>query len=163
PNCLCAPALAVRAQRCVGAMGRWLGGAGLMVPSPSTPRAHRSYTPHMQIVVLGAGAIGSVYGAKLSTAHDVTLVARPSHADAINTHGLKVVGTEEATYRVRATTQVESLAPDALVLLTTKVSDTDAAIRPVADLLRPATTILCVQNGLYSENVVKALVGDRCL
>ncbi|HJZ71663.1 MAG TPA: 2-dehydropantoate 2-reductase [Vicinamibacterales bacterium] len=117
----------------------------------------------MQIVVLGAGAIGSVYGAKLSTAHDVTLVTRPAHADAINTHGLKVVGTEKATYRPRAATEVESLSPDALVLLTTKVSDSEAAVRPIARLVTPATTILCVQNGLYSENVVKALVGDRCL
>jgi len=117
----------------------------------------------MHIVVLGAGAIGSVYGAKLSTAHDVTLVTRPSHADAINTHGLKVIGTEEATYRVCATTAVEHLAPDALVVLTTKVSDTAAAIEPIAHLVSPGITILCVQNGLYSENLVKAIVGDRCL
>ena len=67
----------------------------------------------MTIVVLGAGAIGSVYGAKLSTAHDVTLVTRPAHADAINTHGLRVVGTEDAVYRVRADTAVRDLPADA--------------------------------------------------
>lgn len=117
----------------------------------------------MDIVILGAGAIGSVYGAKLSTAHDVTLVARPSHADAINTHGLRVTGIEDRTYRVRAVTEVDALAPDALVVLTTKVSDTPAAIQPIARLVGPETTILCVQNGLYSENLVKAIVGDRCL
>src|SRR5262249_15591960 len=156
---------------CVGVMGPWAWSERLapskqarpIGPTLPTPWAYWSYTPHMQIVVLGAGAIGSVYGAKLSTAHDVTLVTRPAHADAINTHGLKVVGTEKATYRPRAATEVESLSPDALVLLTTKVSDSEAAVRPIARLVTPATTILCVQNGLYSENVVKALVGDRCL
>jgi 2-dehydropantoate 2-reductase len=117
----------------------------------------------VQIVILGAGAIGSVYGAKLSTAFDVTLVTRPSHADAINTHGLRVIGIEEATYHVRATTEVDRLDPDALVVLTTKVSDTQAAIQPITPLVTPATTILCVQNGLYSENLVKAIVGERCL
>ena len=117
----------------------------------------------MTIVVLGAGAIGSVYGAKLSTAHDVTLVTRPAHADAINTHGLRVMGTEDAVYRVRADTAVRDLPADALVVLTTKVSDTAAVVQPIAHLVTPETTILCVQNGLYSENLVKAIVGDRCL
>jgi 2-dehydropantoate 2-reductase len=117
----------------------------------------------VHIVVLGAGAIGSVYGAKLSTAHDVTLVARPEHADAINTHGLRVTGTEDRTYRVRAVSVLTELAPDALVVLTTKVSDTEAAITPIVHLLTSQATILCVQNGLYSERVVKDIVGGRCL
>src|SRR6185312_6831048 len=114
----------------------------------------------VHIVILGAGAIGSVYGAKLSSAHDVTLVARPDHADAINTHGLRVTGAEDRTYRVRAVSAATELPPDALVVLTTKVSDTDAAIRPIAHLLTSQSTILCVQNGLYSERLVKAIVGD---
>ena len=67
----------------------------------------------MHIAVLGAGAIGSVYGAKLSTAHDVVLVARPAHADEINMHGLRITGAEEATYRVRAVTSLDALTPDA--------------------------------------------------
>ena len=117
----------------------------------------------MHIVVLGAGAIGSVYGAKLSTAHDVTLVARPAHADEINTHGLRITGSEERTYRVRAVTEVVDLAAGTLIVLTTKVSDSEAAVRPLVDLLTPDMTILCVQNGLYSEKLVKDLVGERCL
>jgi 2-dehydropantoate 2-reductase len=117
----------------------------------------------VQIVILGAGAIGSVYGAKLSTAHDVTLVTRPSHADAVNTRGLRITGIEEGTYRVRAVTELDELPAAALIVLTTKVSDSEAAIRPLAHLVAPAMTILCVQNGLYSENLVKAIVGDRCL
>ena len=116
----------------------------------------------MQIVILGAGAIGSVYGAKLSTAHDVTLVARPAHADEINTHGLRVTGIEEATYRVRAVTSIDRLAADALVVLTTKVTDTAAAVEPILPFVSGTTTILCVQNGLYSEKLVKTIVGDRC-
>jgi 2-dehydropantoate 2-reductase len=117
----------------------------------------------VEIVILGAGAIGSVYGAKLSTAFDVTLVTRPAHADEINTHGLRVTGIENATYRVRAVTRVDRLTPDTLVVLTTKVSDTQTAVAPLAHLVTPDTTILCVQNGLYSEDLVKAIVGNRCL
>jgi 2-dehydropantoate 2-reductase len=117
----------------------------------------------LHIVILGAGAIGSVYGAKLSTAHDVLLLARPAHADAINRDGLRLTGIEERTYRVRAATALDALPADALILLTTKVSDTCTACEGVRHLLRADSTILCVQNGLYSENVVKSVIGDRCL
>ena len=116
----------------------------------------------MHIVILGAGAIGSVYGAKLSTAHDVVLVARPAHADAINREGLRVTGAEDRVYRVRAVTRLDSLPANALIVLTCKVSDTKDAIDGVRHLTNGDTTILCVQNGLYSENVVKSVVGDRC-
>ena len=117
----------------------------------------------MHIVVLGAGAIGSVYGARLSTSNDVTLLTRAAHAAQVNRDGLRITGAEEATYRVRATTTLDRLAPDALVVLTTKVCDSEAAVRGIAHLVHADTVILCVQNGLYSEDVVKAIVGERCL
>ena len=117
----------------------------------------------MPIGVLCAGAIGSLYGALLSTAHDVVLGARGAHADAINARGLRVTGIEERVYHPRAETALDRLPPDALILLTTKVSDTETAMAGVVDMVTPGTTILCVQNGLYSEDVVKRLVGDRCL
>jgi 2-dehydropantoate 2-reductase len=116
----------------------------------------------VHIVILGAGAIGSVYGARLSTVHDVVLVARGPHAEAINRDGLRVTGAEERTYRLRAVTRLESLPPDALIVLTTKVSDTDTACAGVRHLLRGDSTILCVQNGLYSEAIARSAVGDRC-
>jgi 2-dehydropantoate 2-reductase len=116
----------------------------------------------MQIIVLGAGAIGTLYGARLSVHHDVTLVARRDHVDRIDRDGVRVTGLEEATYRVRAATEVGPLATEALILLSTKVYDSEAAIRPLADRLRAGHTILCLQNGLYAENLVTALVGDRC-
>src|SRR5262245_66308139 len=117
----------------------------------------------MQIVVLGAGAIGSVYGAKLSTAHDVVLVARPAHADAINRDGLHVIGAEDRVYPVRAVTQLNRLPENALIVLTCKVSDTEAALSGVRHLTNEDTTVLCVQNGLYSENVANSVLGDRCV
>jgi 2-dehydropantoate 2-reductase len=115
------------------------------------------------IYVLGAGAIGSVYAAKLAVRHDVTLIARAPHVQAIQQRGLQVIGREEATRHLRAETAVDAIAPDSLVLLTTKVNDSRQAIAPLVGKLREDTVILCVQNGLGSENLVKAEVGGRCL
>lgn len=115
----------------------------------------------MQIVVIGAGAIGSVYGAKLSARHDVTLVGRPEHVRAIQQNGLRLEGGTVGTYPVNATTRLESVARGALLLVTTKVNDTAEAMAPVAPLLPADATVLCVQNGLYSERIVRDLVSGE--
>jgi 2-dehydropantoate 2-reductase len=64
---------------------------------------------------------------------------------------------------VRAETEVATIAPGTLIVLTTKVNDSRRAIAPLAGMLRADTVILCVQNGLHGEDLVKAEVGDRCL
>jgi 2-dehydropantoate 2-reductase len=73
-----------------------------------------------------------------------------------------VTGAEDGTYAVRAVTALTTIAPDTLVILTTKVSDNAEAARLLAPLVRTDTIVLCVQNGLYGEDVVKAAVGARC-
>lgn len=115
----------------------------------------------MEIIVLGAGAIGSLYGAKLAAKNDVTLVARAKHADAINTSGLRVEGLESETVWIRAVTALEKIGPNALVLVTTKVSETAAALAPIAQFVRDDTTIVSLQNGFDSERIARRAVGPR--
>ena len=115
----------------------------------------------MQIIVLGAGAIGSLYGAKLAANNDVLLIGRPEHVAAINARGLGLEGIEPETVRVPAATSVTQIGADALILLTTKVTASAAALEPIAPLVRDDTTILCLQNGLGSEQIARAGVGGR--
>jgi len=119
----------------------------------------------MHIAIVGAGAIGSVYGAKLSTHHDVTLVGGAAHVEAIRKEGLVIQGLHTQTLHLPACTRLDRIEPGTLILLTTKVNKNVAAIEPIVPLLPPhdGITILCVQNGLYSEDLVKNLVGDRAL
>lgn len=112
----------------------------------------------MQIVVLGAGAIGSLYGAKLADGNEVTLVGRPDHVAAINEHGLRIEGVETRTVMVRATTRLEELAPDTLILLTTKVPGTVAVLESIASLIRDDTTIIALQNGLNGDEIARVAV-----
>jgi 2-dehydropantoate 2-reductase len=115
----------------------------------------------MQIVVLGAGAIGSLYGAKLASENDVTLIGRPDHVRAIQEKGLRIEGIESRTIRILAATQVERLNPDTLILLTTKVPATRSALKPIADLIREDTTIVALQNGLNSDQIARESLPDR--
>jgi 2-dehydropantoate 2-reductase len=115
----------------------------------------------MQIVVLGAGAIGSLYGAKLAAGNDVTLVGRAEHVNAIEEEGLRVEGLETKTVFVPAATRVTKLQPNALILLTTKVQDTASALQPLVSLIGKDTTIVTLQNGLNSDGIVRAIVAER--
>jgi len=115
------------------------------------------------IIVLGAGAIGSIYAARLAGACDVTVVARREHAEAINANGLRLSGLEDVTVRLRAVTTVRSIAPRTLVVLSTKVNDNRAAAESIADKVQDDTVILCVQNGLGGEDIVGEAVNGRCV
>lgn len=115
------------------------------------------------IIVLGAGAIGSLYAAKLAARHPITVVARRDHVDAIRLGGLRLVGRETLTARVDAVTQIESIAAGTIVLLTTKVNASEAAVSAIADLVRDDTVIVCVQNGLHSEEIARRASRERCL
>ena len=119
-----------------------------------------SYAP-MEIIVLGAGAIGSLYGAKLAADNDVTLVGRDEHVRAINRHGLRIEGIESEVVRVRARTEIERIGPEALIILATKVTDNAAALGPIVSLVRDDTTILCLQNGIGSEQIARTALGGR--
>jgi 2-dehydropantoate 2-reductase len=117
----------------------------------------------VHVIVVGAGAIGSYYAAKLSAENDVTLIARRrEQVDAIERDGVRITGLEETVCRVAASARVPAIESDTLVVLTTKVYDSAEAIRPIVSLIKPDTVILCLQNGLDSERMVKELVGDRC-
>jgi 2-dehydropantoate 2-reductase len=115
----------------------------------------------MEIIVLGAGAIGSLYGAKLAADNDVTLIGRAEHVSAINARGLRIEGIESQTLRIPAATAVTHLGLEALVLLTTKVTASGEALETIAPLVRDDTTILSLQNGLGSEQIARAALGER--
>lgn len=117
----------------------------------------------MKIMVLGAGAVGSLYGAKLSKLNDVTLIARKEHADRIKKYGLKITGLEERTYWLKTAAKINKIEYNTLILLTTKVYDSEKAIGSIKNLIKKGTVILCLQNGLYSENIAKKILKNKCL
>jgi 2-dehydropantoate 2-reductase len=103
---------------------------------------------------MGAGAVGSYYGALLALdGHEVTLVARGAHLEALRRRGAVVVREAdgrrwEAPVTARARPEP---GPADLVIVTTKSQDTLAAVRALGDALPPATPVLSLQNGV--ENV----------
>lgn len=114
----------------------------------------------MRIVVFGAGAIGSLLGARLASAgHEVLLVARAAHARAIDRGGLVVTGRTEAVVRLRARSRLEGGSPPDAVLLTVKAGAVRRAARSLARGLSAPAPVLALQNGIGIE--AEAIAGLR--
>jgi 2-dehydropantoate 2-reductase len=102
----------------------------------------------MRLVIFGAGAVGSLFGAHLARAgHDVLLVGRREHVKAVERDGLRIEGITNMTVRPRV---AETLRPGeraTMVILTVKSYDTEEACRQIARAMSPRP-ILSLQNGL---------------
>ncbi|MDD1767322.1 MAG: 2-dehydropantoate 2-reductase [Methanomassiliicoccales archaeon] len=102
----------------------------------------------MKIAIFGAGALGSLMGGLLSTKHEVTLVGRKPHTDAVNDNGLEISGVVEKTFHVGARTETIGMSPQDVVLITVKAYDTEEASRSIAPMVDSDTIVVSLQNGL---------------
>jgi len=90
----------------------------------------------MKFAVMGAGAVGCYYGGMLARAgHEVVLIARPKHVQAITEHGLLMDTQTFSEYvRLQATSDVASVRTAQCVLLCVK--STDVFVGNVGNLLK---------------------------
>ena len=118
----------------------------------------------MKIAIVGAGAMGSVYGGLFKAArHDVWLVdVWREHIDAIRTRGLHVSGESgERTVHPHATTDPAEAGVCELVVVATKMRDLAAAARAMAPIVGADTAILSIQNGLGNLEILERVRGSR--
>jgi 2-dehydropantoate 2-reductase len=111
----------------------------------------------MRFVVFGAGAIGGVIGGRLAQhGHDVVLLARGAHYEAIRDRGLTLEWADERLtlpVPVHDTPAAVGFGPDDVVVLGVKGQDTIAALDALAAVAAPETPIVCAQNGVENERV----------
>jgi 2-dehydropantoate 2-reductase len=118
-----------------------------------------------KVAVMGAGAVGSFYGAMLARAgHAVTLIGRPAHVQAIQRDGLLLeMGAQRHTVRLHAGSDVAALAGADLVLCCVKSGDTEAAALQMAPYLKPQALLLSLQNGVDNAATLARHVRCRVL
>jgi len=103
----------------------------------------------VRVAVVGAGAIGTWVGAALARAgHDVVLLARGAHFQAMRAGGVHVTGAETFSVRPDVTDDAAEVGPVDAVLLTVKAHDQAAAGAAAAPLLGPDTVVVAAQNGI---------------
>lgn len=115
----------------------------------------------MHFAIVGSGAVGGYYGAKLQRAgHRVTLLARGAHLAAMRQAGLRVqspLGDFEIA--VDATDDPASVGPVDVAVLAVKTYDNGTALPALVPLVDERTVVLTLQNGVDSADEVAAVVG----
>jgi 2-dehydropantoate 2-reductase len=122
----------------------------------------------MKIVVIGVGAMGSIYAALLADAgHEVWAVDTwADHVEAINNRGLRVEGAsgDRTVTSVRATTNIADVGNCDLCLIATKASGVEPASQAAAPIIGPDALILTIQNGLGAgERIAKHISSSNVL
>jgi 2-dehydropantoate 2-reductase len=123
----------------------------------------------MRVVVFGAGSLGSLVGGLLTRRHDVTLVGRQPHIQAIEESGLVIAGVVEAVVVPHAVESVKDLQQADMVVITVKSYDTSAALEAVRPLVKEGTLVVSLQNGLNNAELFtmaypgKAVIGVTSL
>jgi 2-dehydropantoate 2-reductase len=117
----------------------------------------------MKIAVMGAGAVGCYYGFKLARAgHDVVLIGRPQHVEAIERHGLRLeTQTVDERIRVAASTEASAVQGAQLGLFCVKSTDTESGVAAIKPHLAPHAVVLSLQNGVENADRLRALLHQQ--
>ena len=112
----------------------------------------------MNIVVIGAGAMGSIYGGRLSQWNEVTLVdTNEALVEKVSRDGVTLEeGGEERTFHPSAGTDASAAGTADLVILFTKALYSVSALENVRGAIGPDTYLMTLQNGAGHERVLSA-------
>lgn len=118
----------------------------------------------MKIAVMGAGAVGSYYGARLAAAgHRLSFIARGKHLEAMQRNGLTVHSPrgdrrlDDALFT--ASPQEAGIAD--LILFCVKSYDTDRAVAALEPMVSRGTVILSLQNGVDNPEKIALRWGSE--
>ncbi|MFH1550826.1 MAG: 2-dehydropantoate 2-reductase [Planctomycetota bacterium] len=117
-----------------------------------------------KILIAGAGGVGCVVGGMLAMGgHDVTLLARKRHTEAIKANGLKMTlfGFERKIENITAVTDAGSAEQPDIIIVCVKSFDTKAVIEQIKSLIRPGTILLSLQNGVGNEEALARAFPDN--
>jgi len=118
----------------------------------------------MKFAILGAGAVGGYFGARLAEAgEDVTFLARGAHLDAIRNSGLRIESEngDAHIHPAQATDDPAEVGPVDYVLFAVKLFQTEETAEFAKPLVGPDTTLVALQNGVECANVLSAVHGKE--
>ncbi len=114
----------------------------------------------MKIAVLGAGAMGSIYGGHLSLNNDVYMVDKKQElVDKINNDGLKLFENDtDVIYNPTAVTDSKNIGEVDLVILFVKSLYSRAALMENSHIIGGNTYVMTLQNGAGHEDIISEFV-----
>ena len=116
----------------------------------------------MKIAVIGAGAMGSIYGGHLSLNNEVYLVdTNPTVVEHLQKNGLLLQENgEDVKYTPNAVTSTEGIENVDLIILFVKALFSRAALKGNQNLIGKNTYVLTLQNGSGHEDILSEFVDE---
>ena len=119
----------------------------------------------MRILVVGAGALGSLVGAHLTEAKEnvILLEINQARAKLINDMGLMVSEADrgERCVRIHISSSIAGEKPVDLVFISVKSYQTEEAVRSVMPVIGPHTRVLSMQNGIGNTDTMARILGPE--
>ncbi|MEW9670953.1 ketopantoate reductase family protein [Ammoniphilus sp. 3BR4] len=115
----------------------------------------------MKIAIVGAGAMGSRFGAMFyQSGHEVVLIDKwKEHIEQIHSRGLEVISEQGSTFLpINASLRASDVGEADLVLIFTKATQTEGAVRDSLPLIGEQTLIMTLQNGLGNVEVITEFI-----
>jgi 2-dehydropantoate 2-reductase len=115
----------------------------------------------MRVCVVGSGAVGGFYGAKLARAgHDVTFIARGAHLEAIRSRGFLIKSPlGDFTVKSPAEDRPEAVGPVDFVIYAVKSYSNPTALPLLGVVCGDHAVVLTLQNGVDSAAQIEAAIG----
>ncbi|MGH8804923.1 MAG: ketopantoate reductase family protein [Polaromonas sp.] len=119
----------------------------------------------MKVAVMGAGAVGCYYGGMLARAgHQVVLIARPQHVEAIARDGLRMeTKTFDEHVRLAASSEPSAVQGANVVLFCVKSTDTESAGALIRPHLPADALVLCLQNGVDNADRLRTVLPQHAV
>jgi 2-dehydropantoate 2-reductase len=115
----------------------------------------------MRIGIIGAGALGTLFGYRLARDNDVTMLERRLDVvAAIRENGLGNPETAERR-KVAVSATVRDVFASQMLFIFVRATDTMRALRGFVNELDPSCVIVSLQNGIQNEDAVKAALGGN--
>lgn len=116
----------------------------------------------MKIAIMGAGALGGYFGARLAQAgHDVSLIARGAHLEAMRKNGLRIISPkgDAHLHSIHATGDPAEVGPTDFIMFMVKNRDVEGAAEVIKPMIGEKTAIVTCQNGVTAWERLGAIVG----
>jgi 2-dehydropantoate 2-reductase len=114
--------------------------------------------PKPKVGIIGAGAMGTLFGYHLASTCDVTVLdANPEILATVERKGLAI--ENQPSRRVAVARRLRELYGSQFLFLFVKAVDTLRALRPFAGELDPVTPIVSLQNGVGNEEAIRTALG----
>src|SRR5215831_12084631 len=112
----------------------------------------------MKIVILGAGALGTVLGAHFARAgEDVTLIARGQRAAYLQEHGATITGLVDFTVPITVATDPQQVQEAEVLIVTVKTYDMESALQSIKHM--QVESVLSLQNGVLKDEQLAETFG----